>query len=313
MSRRQKKRKASVPSPTNPTKNPPRKRSSSAGGWWLKGGLGLLAVLVLGLLGGFVWLKGYLRSEEFREQLGREIGAAVGGQAEVGAINWQGSNMEVRELSFSGKKAGEWAVRDVDAEIDLSGFWDKVWLVPQIEIREARSVWDLRAEAPKKEVAVKEAPKSRASGGAKKGSGWLPNRTEVHELMVRDYEGKVRTEGGDYSWDGVRLRSQPRQQFSNVVNLEGGRVQTPHPWASLLKLETGSLGISKEGLEVIASEWTGDDFESLQLTGNLGEKIELNALFEDWILSAFLPLKWQANFEWSSEWKRGLECRGAAR
>ena len=291
MSRRQKKRKASVPSQTISKKSPQRTKSSTQGGWWLKGGLGLLGLLVLALLGGFVWVKGYLRSEEFRQQLSWQIGSAVGGRAEVGPINWQGSNMEVAELSFTSKKAGDWNARDVDAEIDLSGFWDKVWLVPKIEIREARSDWDFRDKGPKEEVTVKAGPK--ALGKTKKGSSWLPNRTEVDEVMIRDYEGEVRTEAGDYSWDGVRLSSQPRQQFSNVVNLEGGRLQTPHRWASLLRLQSGTMGVSEEGLEIIASEWTGDDFELLELTGSLGKKIGLSALFEDWVLSALLPERWQ--------------------
>ena len=291
MSRRQRKRKASSPSQSTSKKSPQKKKSSSAGGWLLKGGLGLLVLLILVLLGGFIWMKGYLRSEEFRLELGRQIGSAVGGRAEVGPVEWQGSNMGVGELSLTSAKAGDWLARDVDAEIDLSGFWDKVWIVPQIEIREARSDWDLREKAPKEEVAVKAAPKAR--GGAKKGSGWLPNRTEVREVVVRDYEGEVRTEGGDYSWDGVRLNFQPRQQFSNVINLEGGRLQTPHQWASLLRLQSGTLGVSQDGLEVIASEWTGDDFESLEMTGLLGKTSGLNALFEEWTLQSLLPVKWQ--------------------
>ena len=293
MSRRQRKRKASTPSQTTSQKSPRKAKSGASGGWWLKGGLGLLGVLVLVLLGGFVWVKGYLRSEEFRQQLGWQIGSALGGQAEVGPVEWQGVNMKVDELSLTSAKAGDWKVRDVDAELDLSGFWDKVWIVPKIEIREARSDWDFRVKTSKEEVVVKPKPRSKSSSGAKKGSSWLPNRTEVRELVVRDYEGEVRTEGGDYSWDGVKLSCQPRQQNFNVVNLEGGRLKMPHKWASLLRLKSGSLGLSEKGLEVIASAWTGDDFESLELTGELGEKIALSALFKDWTLRAILPTKWQ--------------------
>ncbi|MGJ8725699.1 MAG: hypothetical protein ACSHYB_14155 [Roseibacillus sp.] len=248
-------------------------------------------MLILVLLGGFVWLKGYLRSEEFRQQLGREIGSAVGGRAEVGFLEWQGSRMEVGELSLISAKSGDWKARDLAAEIDLSGFWDKVWIVPKIEIREARSEWDLREKGADKSVTQGSSRKS--SGEKKKGANWLPNRTEVHEVLVSDYEGEVRTEAGDYSWDGVSLSCQPRQQFSNIVNLEGGRLQTPHEWASLLRLQTGALALSEEGLEVVASEWTGDDFESLEVTGSLGRESGLSALFEDWDLKTLLPLKWQ--------------------
>ena len=319
MSRRQRKRKATTSSQATTKKSSQKTRSSASGGWWLKAGLGLVGVLLLGLLGAFVWVKGYLRSEEFRQQLGWQIGSAVGGRAEVGPVEWQGSNMEVGELSLTSAKAGEWKARDISAEIDLSKFWDKVWLVPKIDIREARSDWDLRAKAPQEEVVSKAKPE--AAGGAKKGNGWLPNRTEVQELVVRDYEGEVRTEGGDYSWDGVRLHCQPRQQFSNVVNIDGGRLQTPYEWASLLRLKSGTLGLSKEGVEVMASEWTGDDFESLELTGMLGKEVGLSALFEEWGLRPLLPAKWQevlsgrlsGSVDWSPEvlegdleWKEGV-------
>lgn len=273
----------------------PRAKSASApkGGLLFKIAVGLVVLVLCVLLGGYLWVRSYLRGEEFREELARQLGAAAKGEATVGEIEWHGTAMEVGQVDLKSRKAGDWALRDVDAKVDLSGFWDKVWIVPRIEIRQARSEWDLTAKAEPEVIKSSQKKKGKDSA-AKSSRGWLPTRTEVHELWVQDYEGEIVTAEGSYSWDGMRLETEPRNQVNTIVSLSGGRLKTPQSWLGRLELEEGILGLSGDGVEVVSSEWTGKDFERLEFSGYFGgKKTALRGLFEGWEMEPLLPNKWQ--------------------
>ena len=292
MSRRRKQRRESASSGKPLKKGRARQASASRVGilWKIAGGLLLLGILAL--FGGYLWVRAYLRSEEFREQLSVQIGAAAKGKATVSTIDWHGSAMGVEEVTLQSKQAGDWELSGVETKFDLSGFWDKVWLVPQIEVRQARSEWDFRASSEQSKVTKPKSKKSKASS-SRKSPGWLPNRTEVHELVVKDYEGKVSTDSGSYSWNGVLVRSELRNQATTIVDLTGGRFQSPYPWLGKLDLEEGILALSDEGLEVVSSAWTGKNFDELALNGLLGGKKKvLHGAFKRWQMETFLPEKW---------------------
>ena len=195
MSRRRKQRSRSDSGQQQVSKTRAKSASKAKSGLFLKIGGGFVVLVLCILLGGYLWVRGYLRSDEFREQLGREIGAVAKGKATVGEIEWHGTAMDVAQVDLESREAGDWALRDVGAKIDLSGFWDKVWIVPQIEIRQARSEWDLTStDSPVKKSSPSGSKKGKKSSGGQ-ASKWLPNRTEVRELVVRDYEGEVQSLG----------------------------------------------------------------------------------------------------------------------
>ena len=263
--------------------------------WAIKGGGLLIALLILLAFGGYLWVRAYLRSEQFREQLGQQLGAATGGKATVGEIDWQGTAMDIGAVDLKSRQAGNWALRDVAAKIDLSGFWDKVWLVPEIEVRQARSEWDFRQEleAPVSEVERKRAQQAvqKSAGSSPGGSRYLPNRTEVHSLVVKDYEGEVVTAEGSYSWDGVRLDCEPRGQRSTLINLTGGRLQTPYRWLGALRLDSGALSIREGEVYLDRSDWEAEA-GPLSLSGELAAGGAFEASIEDWALAPLLPPEW---------------------
>ena len=92
----------------------------------------------------------------------------------------------------------------------------------------------------------------------------------------------------------MTLKTEPRNQFSTIVELSGGRLKTPHEMLGRLNLGKGILGLSSEGVEVVSSEWTGDHFESLEFRGFFGgKKNALHGIFEGWEMESLLPNKWQ--------------------
>lgn len=110
---------------------------------------------------------------------------------------------------------------------------------------------------------------------------------------MRDYEGEVLTAEGDFSWDGVRLQTEPGNQATKLIELSGGRLQTPFSWVQRLDLKEGVLAVSSEGLEVVSSSWSGREIERLELSGLFhGEQKALLGSFEGLEMSVLLPEKW---------------------
>lgn len=297
--RRRERRQTAAPKKASSVPGRSKTKGKKSLGWLGKGVLAALAIILLALLGGFLWAKSYLRSEEFRQQLAQQIGGAVKGKATVGEIEWQGSAMEVEELSLVSQTAGNWEVEDVSTKIDLGGIWNRTWLIPEIRMREARSEWDFRQKAGEENPPpMAQSPSAGKAASSRKESRFLPNRTEIHTARVDDYEGQVLTDGGNYQWQGMTLECEPRQQLSTLVTLTGGRLQTPHLGFESLALESADLAIRQEGIELARSEWTVDGMGSLSLTGGFeqgGRK--LNASFEDWEFLQLLPPELAGFFE----------------
>ena len=312
MSRRQRQRRVSALPQNAESKGRarPRGKGSARPGWLVKGGLGFVVFLLVGILGGYLWVKSYLRSDEFRQQLGKQLGGAVGGQAEVGSIEWHGTAMEIEEVTVQGSKGGSWLLRDLDTAVDLSKFWDKVWVVPKIEIRQARSEWDFQ----EKKAVTQE---SRSASGKKSArrTGWifLPNRAEVNEVVVQDYEGEVRLENREFSWDGVRLKTEPNNQVATLIEIEGGRLQTPFDWLGSLQLETGALTLRAGEVKLEQSKWI-TDAGLLELSGDLVAAMpRYRATIEDWAIQPLVPAEWSSfvsgratgTFDWGAEFAEG--------
>ena len=266
-------------------------KKAAKGHWMLKGAGLLVGLLILITFGGYLWVRGYLRSEKFRQQLAQQMGAAAGGKATVGEIEWQGTAMDIGVVDLESRRAGDWELRDMATKIDLSGFWDKVWIVPEIEIRQARSEWDFRTGSEVRVSEEKEKTSTPSARSSQKGNRYLPNRTEVHSLFVKDYEGEVVTDEGVFSWDGVRLDCEPRAQLSTVVNLKGGRLKTPYNWLGALKLDSASLTIREGEVHLERSDWEAEA-GPLSLSGELASGGEFVASIEDWALTPLLPPKW---------------------
>ena len=270
------------------TSSRPAKKGSERS--WLQKGVLVVVVLLLVLsLVSYLWVRGYLRSEKFRHELGAQMGTAVGGTAEVGPIEWQGTAMDVQDLRLQSPRAGNWQLRDIETKIDFSKFWEKIWVVPKIEIRQARSEWDFRNQEKTEsdQASAKSSPTS-----SKKKSGFLPNRTEVHQVLVRDYEGEVLTEEGSFTWDGVQLQSEPHGQRATLIELEGGRLQTPFDWLGSLKLDSGLLAIREGELSIEQSNWMAEA-GPMSFSANLvGPQRDFEISVVEWDVKSLLPAEW---------------------
>lgn len=271
------------------------KKSAAWQGWLLKGGAVLCGLVIIALVGGYFWVKSYLRSDAFREELSRQVGGAAGGTAEFAPLGWQGSVMDSDRLTLQSQRAGNWEVEGLEAELDLGGIWARVWLIPRIDLASARSEWDLR-----KKPGTAEPAQAAASGGRKaekesSSSGLLPNRAEVREVTVSDYEGEIVTTGGSYQWERMRLAYEPgTSQAEAVVTLRNGRVTTPMAWLGRMKLGAASLRARAGRVNLLESDWTLMERGELELSGHWedGEWL-LEGAVADLTCADLLPVDWQ--------------------
>lgn len=264
-------------------------------GWLLKGGGILCGVVIVALAVAYFWVKSYLRSDDFRQELSRQVGGAASGTAEFAVLDWEGSVMRSDSLTLESSRSGNWEVAGLEAELDLGGLWARVWRIPRIELTSARSEWDLRQQATPSAKFASRPTSPRKGGGESSSSGLLPNRAELLSLAVSDYEGRVLMESGIYQWERMRLAYEPGASPSEaVVTLRNGRLTTPMDWLGRLKLGAASLRARKGRVNLLESDWTLMERGQLELSGHWedggwlleGEVVDLTC-------GELLPVNWQ--------------------
>ena len=263
----------------------------------LKGLVVLVALIAISFIAGYFWVKSYLRSEEFRAELSRQVGSAVGGQAQFSELDWEGSRMGTETVAIQSKSSGNWELERVDADLDLAGLWERVWRVPSIEMASARVDWDQRTSAEEKSTSSQTASQksSTAKNQKKSNNGWLPNRTELLALTIQRFEGEVLTEGGSYQWERMHLEYKPGASAAeSLITLRRGRLETPMTWLGRLKLGEAKLRTKAGRVNLVSSDWTLKERAQLDLTGHWEDgSWLLEGEAKDLTFGELLPLAWQ--------------------
>lgn len=264
-------------------------------GWALKGGALLCGLLIVALVGGYFWVKSYLRSDAFRQELSRQVGGVAGGTAEFAPLAWEGSVMGSDRLTLESARSGNWQVTGLEAELDLGGLWARVWRIPRVELTSARSEWDLRQQETPSARPVSPPARPRKGGGERSSSGFLPSRAELLSLEVSDYEGQVLMESGSYQWERMRLAYKPGASPSEaVVTLRNGRLTTPMDWLGRLELGAASLRARRGRVNLLESDWRLMERGQLDLSGHWEDGAWLlEGEVADLTCGELLPIDWQ--------------------
>src|SRR5687767_4071233 len=116
-----------------------RRRPSPAGGRGLKIALwsaGSLIVLVLAvILGGRVWVSGYLKSEEFRQFVSRKTGETLQADSDFAPLHVGGMSFFSDRFHARGSKRAMFSDLQIDqirADVSTRRFLEGVWQVDQV-------------------------------------------------------------------------------------------------------------------------------------------------------------------------------------
>ncbi|MEM9081259.1 MAG: hypothetical protein AAGC74_11275, partial [Verrucomicrobiota bacterium] len=103
----------------------------------------VLVLLLLVVLGGMLWVRSYVRGEDFRVLLEKQVGRGLGAEVSLTDLEWEGSAVRTEVLEV-GNAGMEFSGQRVSTRVDLGGIWEGVWRVPLVKLVKAEGSWDLR-------------------------------------------------------------------------------------------------------------------------------------------------------------------------
>lgn len=252
----------------------------------------LLGLLAASYVGGKAWAERYLRSDEFRQFVGRRVGQTLHAKAEFTPFVFTGLNAysdEAKARGFEDAPFAEAQLGQVRAELSLRRFFERVW---QIERLEAETL-TVRLDGTR--LAQEATPKSQTASPPSRFAGWLPNRVEVGSARVRDLSiewGASPASAG--AVHGLELRATPANGGWDFTGSGGRLASTGMP-----TLEVGAVTLRQSGqsLFINSADFTqAGGAGTAHLTGEVifGERLDLQAQLAGVDLAGFLQGDWRA-------------------
>ncbi len=163
-------------------------------------------LLVILVISGYFWTKSYIRSDEFKQIVTHQLEKAVGGNATVGQTEWDGWRLRNESVQvLSAERFHDLEINRLSMELDPRGFFDRVWRVSDLNIRELSVNFspspDLEQRAPF------EPSVSPVKMGVKDiGKAWLPRRAEVDYISVDNANGIFEAQKLSGQWQNVAVK-----------------------------------------------------------------------------------------------------------
>lgn len=196
----------------------------------------VLLVALLAMGGGYLWLRSWLHSEDFRRMLSEEAGEALAAEARFADFRWDGTTVETDAFDADGEALVERVrARGLSINIGLGRVRERVVQLRQAEVHDIEAVLDLREEA-----GLGQADDGAGEETEADAPGWyerfLPNEVELTGLEIGRSAVRLRMEDGDTVFAGTRWEVTP-DQGGYAISGGGGRLTTP--WAFVPELELG--------------------------------------------------------------------------
>jgi len=139
-------------------------------------------VLILGLLGGYQWLRSYLKSDDFRLFIGQRVSEELGIDAHFGPFRWNGLSVECPTFT-----AGKGAITadTIQAEFRLSGVKRGVWEIPHIRV-ETVSIHEL-PEA-REDISSDSSTSTHQTGFL---ASLIPQKAELKDIIIPTFHANL--------------------------------------------------------------------------------------------------------------------------
>ncbi len=240
-----------------------KRRSSISIGRWL--GWASLCLVVLALAGVgffFVWLRGYLHSDEFRLLLEDRAASRMGGELRVDPLRWERLGVSSGGVEGRGRAFSRLEARDVRGRVSLEGWRRGAWVLEGV--RAESLVLDFRDGGDSVPDQLETGAEAQSPGRPGFWMALLPARVEVPEVDVR--QANLRFGGGtDFRILETHARARVRSDGSHDLDLRGGFFRVdPFPGGRggerMFRLRDARATISPQGLflsEAVATDESG--------------------------------------------------------
>jgi len=279
-----------------------RGKAPSRGSWWLRGTGALLALALVAMAGGWLWLRSWLHSEDFRRMLSAEAGKSLGVDARFGRFDWDGTRVTTERFEAE----GDGLVERIDAEglqidIGLGKVRQRVVELREAAIREIEVVLDLRGSAGEARPEAEAPPSDPLPRREAWYEGLLPNEVRLTGLEIGNSSLVLRLDAGDASFSGTRWSVVPEgRQGSYEVEAGGGTVRFPWEFVPELALRKGRLRYHDRSVFLTESRFDLYQRGHLELAGEAslaGEGMAFDGELRDVRADEVLPEDWKQRVE----------------
>lgn len=212
----------------------------------------LVVLVAVGLSVGYLRLRAYLHSEQFRGFLAGKAARMLRAEASFEPFRWDG--LQVSSSGFEAHGGGALAHLRADGlrtEIGLGGVRRGVWILRGAIVRRL-DVTLGRSAAPEATPGVAEEAPLPAALPAR---NWLPSKVELEELRVEESQLKAKLAGHDWITRGqtwvVRPGSSPG---SYDLEGRGGTIEHPLRWFPLPEVRHARIRTAGGQLYLLDSE-----------------------------------------------------------
>jgi len=119
-------------------------KSKTSRRFYIAGGI-LILLLILASVIGSAWFRSWLRSDEFRSRLSREVSYALGVEGEFSSLSWQGASLYSESFDaegFPGQGIRALQALHIRAEFDLRALFRGRWRIHAIDIQKVDATID---------------------------------------------------------------------------------------------------------------------------------------------------------------------------
>lgn len=241
------------------------RRRKSSGGWGQKllVAVGVLVVLAVVAYFGFgIWLKNYLRSEAFHNQLSDQLAEKIKARSEFEGLSWGDNAVQLGKMTATGYRDAAFAkttVEDVRADVKLS-LWDRTVDIPSVTISRVNVLIndDDKLKMPY--------AKPDAVGGSGGGGSWVdrfkPDTLTLQETHVDEFSATVKSSAGELRVQSLPLILKGGQTF-DTWNIES------HPKSDRAVLVTNMADGIKVKFKDLKVRVRPEQYDLIQCEGTL--------------------------------------------
>ncbi len=217
-----------------------RRGNRNKGGRWIRAGAIFAISAIAAVVGGYLWLRSYLHSDDFRHFLEAQTAAPLQADAQFAPFRWDGLQLSSDSFSAaSGPLVTKLHADGLQTEIGLGGVSRGVWELKTSTIN--RLILELdttgtRQPAPAPAPASQPAPQAEPSWI----SGLIPRELELEPVTVSEAAVSVRLASGMLRAVGQKWVIRPdAAKGSYRLEATGGRLSAP--WPLMQDAKVGSM------------------------------------------------------------------------
>jgi hypothetical protein len=296
-------------------------KGSGVSAWLLRIGLGLLLLIAVLSVGGYLWMRNYLAGESFRALLVKEGSAILQANVVLSPLRWDGFRVHTNLVEVSGEhqcKSMKWD--GIRTGIEPGRIAAGVWSVAPTRIGKISILWDTTAPMHKS-LPMDETAPPRSAAAPPWYQSLLPRSIEAAPLIVDNSDIRVILKDGSMRLHEARWEVTPSDNLKQAnVQLLGGKLSLPLASAPSIRLNKAQATYRDGNLYLTQGDGAIYERGNFQLTGEwdaVKKALSLEGDVEGVQCSELLLADWKqklmgsivANFQVASQNDK-LDARG---